>query len=363
MTRRATTAVDLFCGAGGLSLAARNVGIRVLGGLDNDRDACRTYRWNLINGRKAPPVLIERDILAIRATEFLRLLNLRPGQLDILMGGPPCQGYSIHRLKDSGVRDPRNALLVRYIEFVSVIKPKAFVIENVPGLLYEKHSSYLHRLYKLARRAGYRVAAPVTLNALDYGVPQNRKRVFILGTRCRAGEDAQWPPLPTHFDPTSALVREGGMFAWQTAATVFRRPILAADPNTAHMRHSKELVQVFASTPHNGGSRRHSNRMLRCHEEHDGHWDVYGRIDPSRPGPTMTTACINPSKGRFLHPTKNHGISVRHAARFQTFPDAFVFKGGLMSAAAQVGNAVPVLLGEAVLKSVLACGCPRAKKG
>ncbi len=356
------TAIDLFCGAGGLSLAARNIGIRVLGGLDNDGNACRTYRLNFFGARMDEPILIEKDILEIHAKKFLRLLKLRPGQLDILMGGPPCQGYSIHRLKDSGVKDPRNALLVRYIEFVSVIKPKAFIIENVPGLLRDRHRAYVQKLYRLAEEAGYRLAPPVTLNAMDYGVPQNRKRVFILGTRAPAASDAQWPPLPTHFDPASALVTESGLAGWETASGVFRELPRGPDPNNVHMQHTDELVRVFASTPRNGGSRRHSNRMLRCHEKHDGHWDVYGRIDPNKPGPTMTTACINPSKGRFVHPTKNHGITVRQAARFQTFPDDFVFEGGLMASAAQVGNAVPVLLGEAVLRSVLAFVAPPAKE-
>ncbi|MCU0786224.1 MAG: DNA cytosine methyltransferase [Verrucomicrobia bacterium] len=347
------TAIDLFCGAGGLTLAAERIGIRVVGALDNDSNACRTYRRNFIGKRTNAPILVEKDILKIHAAGFLRLVKMRPGDLDILMGGPPCQGYSIHRLKDSGVKDPRNALLVRYIEFVRVIQPKAFVIENVPGLLRERHSAYLHRLYRLAEEAGYELAPPVTLNAVDYGVPQNRKRVFILGTRGYAG-DAQWPPLPTHFDPSSAFATESGLAAWRTASDVFKQAMRAGDPNNVHMHHSPELVRVFASTPRNGGSRRHSNRTLECHTEHDGHWDVYGRINPAKPGPTMTTACVNPSKGRFLHPTKNHGITVRHAARFQTFPDDFVFEGGLMSGATQVGNAVPVLLGAAVLKSVLA---------
>jgi DNA (cytosine-5)-methyltransferase 1 len=354
MTNKHTaTTIDLFCGAGGLSLAARNVGIRVLGAIDIDHNACRTYQRNFTGRRKDKPVLLQKDILEIHAMEFLRQLGLRAGHLDILMGGPPCQGYSLHRLKNSGVKDPRNALLVRYIEFVAEIQPKAFIIENVPGLLCDRHREYVRKLYILAKRAGYDLARPVVLNAADYGVPQTRKRVFIIGTRGNLPSDFQWPPTPTHFDPKSMLVKQAGCQSWQTASIVFSKPISTGDPNNVHMCHSPEMMRVFASTPRNGGSRRHSNRMLQCHATHDGHWDVYGRIDPFKPGPTMTTACINPSKGRFLHPTNNHGITVRHAARFQTFPDDFFFEGGLISAAAQVGNAVPIRLGEAVLRVVL----------
>lgn len=118
------------------------------------------------------------------------------------------------------------------------------------------------------------------------------------------------------------------------------------------MNHSQELIDVFMRTPINGGSRKDSGRILPCHGKHDGHKDVYGRIDPSVPGPTMTTACINPSKGRFVHPIENHGITLRQAARFQTFPDDYIFKGGLIAAGVQIGNAVPVLLGEVLLKAV-----------
>lgn len=116
------------------------------------------------------------------------------------------------------------------------------------------------------------------------------------------------------------------------------------------MQHCKALLETFARTPSNGGSRSQSGRVLPCHIAHDGHRDVYGRINPAAPGPTMTTACINPSKGRFVHPTEHHGITLRQAARLQSFPDWFNFEGGIMAGGVQVGNAVPVALAEALLK-------------
>jgi DNA (cytosine-5)-methyltransferase 1 len=116
------------------------------------------------------------------------------------------------------------------------------------------------------------------------------------------------------------------------------------------MQHNAELVEAFKKTPANGGSRHASGRTLACHAKHDGHNDVYGRIDPDKPAPTMTTACINPSKGRFVHPTLHHGITVRQAARIQTFPDDFMFEGGLMAAGEQVGNAVPIILAKCLIE-------------
>jgi len=189
------------------------------------------------------------------------------------------------------------------------------------------------------------------LNAKDYGVPQNRKRVFILGIRKDLNLEINWPPKPTRFAPKKG-VKQNGKLYWLPASTVFDKPLDKNDPNNIHMNHSKELIKVFKSTPKNGGSRSQSIRQLPCHKGHNGHKDVYGRIDPKKPGPTITTGCVNPSKGRFLHPTRNHGITVRHAARFQTFPDNFIFSGGLMASAVQVGNAVPIKLGQKVLQTI-----------
>ena len=354
-TKHQITAIDLFCGAGGLTLAAQNLGIRVLAAVDNYDHACDTYEQNFINWkRKATrPMLYRRDLLnGFSPAQVLEDLELEPGDLEILMGGPPCQGYSAHRIKDAGMDDPRNKLLLRYFTFVRALKPRAFVVENVPGLLWPRHAAYLTKFKAAAKRAGYRLHGPEVLNARDYGVPQNRKRVFMVGIRKDLGIDFNWPE-PTHADPMNKDALNEGRKPWVTAGTVFFEPLDKDDPNAVHMNHSKEIVEVFRDTPKNGGSRKDSGRVLPCHKNHNGHKDVYGRIDPSKPGPTMTTACINPSKGRFVHPTKNHGITVRHAARFQQFPEDFHFSGGLIAAGIQIGNAVPISLGKAVLRSVV----------
>jgi len=354
-------AVDLFCGAGGFTLAAKRLGIRVLAAVDSDPHACATYRLNFIEHKKIRPKLYDKDILSLDPQTMLEDLGLKAGDIDIVMGGPPCQGFSTHRFKDTGVDDRRNELLRRYFDFIEALKPKTFIVENVSGLLWQRHEKHLNDFYNLARTAGYEVHEPKILNARNFGVPQNRKRVFILGKRPDVDADFAWPPEVTHFDPKSDEVKEKGKPHWQSAAVVFNTRLDEDDPNNRHMNHSVELVEVFKSTPKNGGSRSQSKRQLPCHKKHDGHKDVYGRIDPKKPGPTVTTGCVNPSRGRFLHPTENHGITVRHAARFQTFPDIFIFSGGLMSTAAQVGNAVPINLGTVVLDA-LRRGLTRAEK-
>ena len=347
-----TTVIDLFAGAGGFSLAARSLGVQILAAVENDKWAQATYRLNFIKRKRKNRPLLFGDITTTEPEGIMEMTSISPGRLDILMGGPPCQGFSTHRIKNAGVNDPRNELLLRYFKFVKSIRPKAFVVENVPGMLWKRHRNYLGKFLHMVSEAGYTLHGPQTLDAKFFGVPQNRKRVFMVGFQKHLSVSFNWPE-PTHFPPDGVEVQELAADAWLNASTVFNSPLATDDINAVHMNHSDELIEAFKSTPLNGGSRTESNRILPCHRKHDGHRDVYGRIDLGKPGPTMTTACINPSKGRFVHPIEHHGITVRHAARFQTFPDSFVFLGGLMAASRQVGNAVPIVLGREVLSAVI----------
>jgi DNA (cytosine-5)-methyltransferase 1 len=375
------TVVDLFSGAGGFSLAALNCGFNVLSAIEYDKTACSTYRKNIIDRFSPGTQLINEDILTINPKIFRAELNLQKYELDLLLGGPPCQGFSSHRINGQGIADPRNTLLLRYFDFVRELGPKIFLVENVPGLLWARHNDYLNKFKNLAKRHGYRVFEPVKLNAKDYGVPQNRERVFLLGISTKflaKGYKRKfvWPPKKTHFAPTL------GQPEWENASTVFPKPPAEvidflssrlgkslvdrlsyntdldgsgnADPCNIYMQHTQELVSRFEQTPVNGG--RHDLEFrLPCHSaDYDGHKDVYGRIKLAQPGPTITTGCINPSKGRFLHPWLPHGISPRIAARLQTFPDDFEFAGGITSQAKQIGNAVPVRLGTMLLTSIKA---------
>jgi DNA (cytosine-5)-methyltransferase 1 len=340
---------DLFAGAGGFSLGALNAGIRMAAAVENDPAACATYRSNLIKSGRTQTRLYEADIERLDPAQVRRECGLERSGCDILIGGPPCQGFSAHRLNGAGVGDPRNALLLRYFDFVRVLRPLFFLVENVPGLLWERHKDFLSEFYQLGEQADYQLQAPIALNARDYGVPQNRRRVFILGVdRRRFRKLPTWPPPPSHGD--GCLETGGGLPKWLSASIAFDMPAPEGDPNDVHMNHGPALVETFRRTPQNGGSRKDSGRVLNCHRDHDGHSDVYGRIDPNQPAPTMTTACINPSKGRFVHPNQHHGITLRQAARLQTFPDWFTFDGGLMAGGVQIGNAVPVDLACELLK-------------
>jgi DNA (cytosine-5)-methyltransferase 1 len=334
--------VDLFAGAGGFSLAARNAALHVRLAIEFDKHAAATYRANLCKD-SSRPIVLAQDITELNATKTFRDVFDHGDHCDLMLGGPPCQGFSTHRINDAGVDDKRNDLIHTYFDFVRAFSPNVFLMENVPGMLWDRHKAALQRFYVEGALAGYKLLKPVVVDARDYGVPQRRKRVFILGIR--KGVDVgelTWPPPVTHGSETARKFNSD-LLPWKSCKDVFAAAP-ANDPNNVHMTHSDELIEAFRNTPINGGSRKDSGRILDCHRNHDGHKDVYGRIDPLRPGPTMTTACINPSKGRFVHPIENHGITVRQAARMQTFPDSYVFAGGLMAAGKQVGNAVPVEL-------------------
>ena len=345
--------IDLFSGAGGLSLASKLLGLKVVGALDIDHYSCETYRNNLINNKEGT-VLVESDITELSPQEFTKHVGINKDECDIILGGPPCQGFSSLQYRKNNV-DPRNKLLWHYFEYIDAIAPKTFLVENVPGMLWKKNRIFIDRFYELANKGGYHIYKPEILDAKDYGVPQTRKRVFIYGIRKDLKDliRSMWPPEITHGRQTPIEIQGGFLKPYSKAGSVFEVPLSKDDPNNVHMNHSKELIEVFKSTPKNGGSRANSSRILPCHKHHNGHKDVYGRINPSKPGPTMTTSCTNPSKGRFVHPTENHGITVRHAARFQTFPDNFVFSGGIIAASRQIGNAVPVRLGKIVINQIV----------
>ena len=378
------TAIDLFAGAGGFSLAAHQLDFDILAAVELDSKAAETYCFNLKGKLNAKTEVFNQDINEVDIQALMRFQGIRQGQLDLLLGGPPCQGFSSHRIKGSGEDDPRNQLLLRYFDFVAALLPKVFLVENVPGLLWKRHEGYLQSFIKLAHKHNYKIISesPIIINARDYGVPQGRKRAFILAIREDICDDNLiWPPRPTHFKPS------GEKPSWKTASTVFEKPpqnilneliteytkfhnlslseskkfveslqwgekIPEGDKCDIHMQHTKEITDVFASTKLNG-SRSDSNRVLPCHSNgYKGHKDVYGRIFFHTPSNTITTGCNNPSKGRFVHPWLNHGITLRHAARLQSFPDTYQFIGNTSQKGNQIGNAVPFNLGFALIKSI-----------
>ncbi len=187
-------ACDVFAGAGGFSLGAYLAGIKIAAAVELNGHACNTYRNNLVKTGLTSAKLYTEDVTALSPETLRREAGLDKHGCDILIGGPPCQGFSEHRINGAGIDDPRNKLLLRYFEFVRILRPTFFLVENVPGLLWARHRGFLNDFYRLADAAEYSVLEPAVLNARDYGVPQSRRRVFLLGFDRRTTSAPEcWP--------------------------------------------------------------------------------------------------------------------------------------------------------------------------
>ena len=271
---------------------------------------------------------------------------------DLLLGGPPCQGFSTHRLSDAGVEDPRDHLIYTYFDFVKAFEPSLFLMENVPGMLWSRHADFLEEFYRKAKASGYVVRDPVVIDARDHGLPQRRRRVFILGDKKGIDtEGLSWPPSPTH-GSKAACKKDKRLKPWVSCAPVFRN-LPNGDENAVFMNHTQAIVDVFRKTPLNGGSRMDSGRVLACHKDHDGHKDVYGRIDPRQPGPTMTTrASILRGGNSFIRPSITGSPSGKPRA-FKRSPTISPLRAASWLREVQIGNAVPVALGEILVRSLI----------
>lgn len=323
---RDLTAIDLFAGCGGLTVGLRKAGFQVLAGLEIDELAADTYAAN------HPGVAVIRDdIQKVRPADIRRELGLRKGQLDLLAGCPPCQGFSSMRTLNGNrtVRDPQNDLIFDFLRFVREFLPKTVMMENVPGLAKDHR---LKTFIKGLSRLGYVVNYSI-LNTSDYNVPQSRRRLILLAGRTRGAVSfAKKSNL-------SSTVRK--------AIRHLPKPGKSGDPvHDVRVKRSPDILKLISMIPRNGGSRSSlpKSRVLKCHKKlGSGFRDVYGRMSWDHPSPTITGGCINPSKGRFIHPTQNRAITLREAALLQTFPSRYKFllHRGIYPAAQMIGNALP----------------------
>jgi DNA (cytosine-5)-methyltransferase 1 len=317
------TAVDLFAGAGGLSLGLSDAGFDVVGAVELDNLAAETYRLNHRN------TFWECDIREVEAAEMLEALRLRRGELDLLASCPPCQGFSSVRTLNGGreVEDARNDLIEEVTRLVRGLAPRAVMMENVPALLAdERRDRFVADLTNL----GYDVRDTV-LDVRAYGVPQRRPRYVLLAVR---NGRARFAPRARRIRSVREAI--GGL---PSAGS-------SGDPLHDHgERRQVGVVDKIALIPHDGGSRMDlpESMQLDCHRRCDGFYDIYGRMAWDDVAPTITGGCVNPSKGRFLHPVENRSITLREAAVLQGFPPDYRFsmRRGKYAAAAMVGNALP----------------------
>jgi DNA (cytosine-5)-methyltransferase 1 len=317
-------AIDLFSGCGGLTLGLKQAGFRVIGAIESNEVAVRTYRANHRNVR-----VWSNDICKVSVADVRRKLKLEPGALDLLAGCPPCQGFSTITTLNGNKRrssDDRNDLIFEFMRFVRGLKPKTVMLENVPRLATNWRLKYV--LAEL-RRLGYE-CTPGVLDAADYGVPQRRRRFILLaGHRVKipfAREARSQPVVRDAIRKLSKRARKHPLHDYRE-------------------RRSEKVMKRIKRIPPNGGSRFALGKrsQLPCHKEFDGFKDIYGRMAWAEVAPTITTGCFNPSKGRFLHPTNHRAITLREAALLQSFPISYVFllDNGRIAAAEMIGNALP----------------------
>lgn len=335
------TAIDLFCGAGGLTCGLEQAGFRVLAGVELLNIAAETYRHN-----HKRTLLLEDDICNLSPTEVMSALGLKPGELSLLASCPPCQGFSSLRTrnKHASAEDRRNDLVFEFVRWVKVFLPKCIMMENVPALAKDTRMTYaiaqLKDLGFLIDTTSLRID-----DIADYGVPQRRKRMIFTASRFGSIEQ----PKPSEIKVT---VKEA--IAWLPKAGESGDPL-----HDLPEIHSEKIGKLISLIPKDGGSRKDlpPEYWLECHKRYpNGFRDVYGRMRWNDVSPTITGGCHNPSKGRFLHPEENRAITLREAALLQTFPTDYYFslRRGKDSAALMIGNALPPKFirqqGESILK-------------
>lgn len=343
MTRKV---IDAFSGAGGLSLGLSQAGLDIVLAFDTDDRAISTYNRNL--GHKC----LNLDANSISGAELLDAAGIRSGELAVLTGGPPCQGFSMQRRGDD--RDLRNDLLPRFLVWVEEIRPPFFLIENVSGLRGRRGKQYLDDCIRSAEELGYRCHVRL-LNAADYGVPQVRNRLFIVGELLSDRK--------TYFNFPPATHSEGNWATVQDAIRDLPRPPTDGTEHPDWSNHRSDRLSAknqlrISHVPQGGGRADIPEELrLRCHEVHPdiaGHRYVYGRLSWDRPAGTITARFDSLTRGRFGHPAENRTISLREGARLQAFPDSFVFLGTKVEVARQIGNAVPPPLAKAIGNALVA---------
>jgi DNA (cytosine-5)-methyltransferase 1 len=328
---------DFFSGCGGTSLGFQNFGFEIIGALDVDKDASNTFRLNFPHVHFA-----EKDIRSIAPRDLSEIINdtTKTGPL-LFCGCAPCQPFTKQRrsIKED---DGRKTLLLEFLRFIVFWKPAYIFLENVPGLQkIDKSDGAYSTFTSTLKKLGYKFDAS-TVSASKLGVPQDRPRFILVGAK-----------KSKNLRPITQIVKRYSAETLSIRDFIYDLPPIRAGethpeiPNHAAANLSPQNFERIRLTPQ-GGDRRDwpENLKVGCHENYRGHSDVYGRMSWDKLASTLTTRCISYSNGRFGHPEQDRAISVREAARLQTFPDSFVFSGTLTSCARQVGNAVPPLMAQ-----------------
>jgi len=347
------TCIDSFSGAGGLGLGLERAGLNILFSFDIDTQCIKTINENTKYFHHEAEA---QDITDMLNGVLLEKCGLKRGELFLLAGGPPCQGFSIQRRGSD--TDVRNELVLKYGQLIDELYPAFFVMENVSGIAGKRGKTILQTLIERVEAVGYNVSVSL-LDAQEYGVPQRRKRYIIVGERKDIGKNYKYPPTVS----LKKTVRE----------TIGALPIPPMDgtdhPELSLHRRDRlsplNLQRINAIKEGEGRDDLPPELLANCHKIDSsviGYRNVYGRMAWDDVAPTITARFDSFTRGKFGHPDQPRSITLREGAMLQTFPKDFKFTGTKVEIARQIGNAVPPVLAEAIGRSIIDCYEKRCEK-
>ena len=349
-------AIDLFCGCGGLTLGFKMAGFKVMVGLDVDRDAVSTYRRN-----NPKVVVINKDVRKTSSKEILDEGGIDPGDVDVLMAGIPCEGYSLlNRYYDPD--DPRNYLFQEFMRIAKKIDARCVLIENVPGLARRANGTFKEAITQDLRDMGYNLAF-AKLNAADYGVPQLRERIFFLAMK----ETPPSFPPPSHGPTKQLRLSEESEIQPHVSVWDAISDLPELGPGEFRDEYDKQFKTNYQRMLRGDNSRlfnheapRHPPWTVKVLENVREGAPIYRtfkqrvRLSWKDPAPTIPAGGIRP-QWFFAHPEQPRGLTVRECARLQSFPDNYVFVGPLIKQRIQVGDSVPPVFAKALAEWIEKC--------
>jgi DNA (cytosine-5)-methyltransferase 1 len=339
------TCIDSFSGAGGLSLGLSKAGFDILFSFDTDALSIKTQKLNTKYFNHTAEIT---DITKINSKILMKQLGIKRGELTLFAGGPPCQGFSVQRI--GADNDDRNNLVFEFMKKVVDFLPRFFLMENVPGITGKRGKEILEDAISFAAQNGYFIHRQI-LDAQNYGVPQRRKRLIIIGERILNGKPKFQFPKPSKKKVT---VRE-------TISKLPKPPEDGTDHEKIPLHRSDKLSKINLERIKflkQGQGREYLPEYLLadCHKIDSsiiGHRNVYGRMTWDDVAPTITARFDSFTRGLFGHPEQHRSISLREGALLQTFPMDFNFCGTKVEVARQIGNAVPPKLAFAIGKKII----------
>ncbi|HCD7565049.1 TPA: DNA cytosine methyltransferase [Pseudomonas aeruginosa] len=346
--------IDLFCGAGGMSIGAEMSGVDVRFAVEADPHAARTFREN-----HPGTTLLEQNIKNIKAQEHLRF-ERGPSPV-VIFGGPPCQGFSTSNQKNRNSDNPNNWLFKEYLRLVQEVMPDWVVFENVKGLIETESGYFLDEVLKGFESKGY-TTSHFTLNSADFGVPQRRNRLFIIGSLHGTAVSQPTPTTLKHVTVREAIhdlpdLNNGDTrdldYYPRPADSSYARKIRGKKArcwNNIVTNNAKHIIERYSHIPQGGNWEDIPSSLMGNYKDSSRcHTGIYRRLKENEPSVVIG----NFRKNMLIHPWQDRGLSVREAARLQSFPDSFRFFGSIGFQQQQVGNAVPPLLAKAIFDLIM----------